>query len=157
MKKFAIKLTVLGTTALLMYFLDVAPRSDHRLSGLQLVPEAHAIAGVRRRSARRGVAVGYAAGESTAHAEESAAAASAATATTAAATTAATTEAAPATKAPAPVYGALPEGTIEPALPDGCTTMSAENVQYYHCGENYFRAVFQGNELVYVTVNPPAS
>lgn len=147
MNKFAIKLAVLCATAFLMYFLDLAPQSSQSTVMVQFVAEAHAVLGVRRRAARRGVAVGYAAGESNAHAEDAAAASSAQAAPAPAA-------AAPAT---APVYGTLPEGTIEPALPDGCTTQSADNVQYYHCGENYFRAVFQGNSLVYVTAAPPKS
>lgn len=151
MTKITLKFTVLAMTATLMYFIDLAPQSSPLPLGVQFISEAHAILGVRRRAARRGVAVGYAAGESNAHAQDSAAAASADAASTAPAT------AEPAPPTPAPVYGALPEGTIEPALPDGCTTVAADNVQYYHCGENYFRAVFQGNSLVYVTTSPPAS
>jgi len=154
MMKFAIKFTVLTSTAILMYFLDLAPQSSHGPSGIYFVAEAHAVLGVRRRAARRGVAVGYAAGESNAHAQDAAAASASTAATTQPADT---TAAAPAATTPAPVYGALPEGTIEPALPDGCTTITADNVQYYHCGENYFRAVFQGNNLVYVTATPPTS
>ncbi len=146
MMKIAIKFAVLTTTASLMYFLDLAPQTSGLPAGVQFMSEAHAVAGVRRRSARRGVAVGYAAGES------SAAAASAASAST---TQAAAATPAPAATSPAPVYGALPVGAVEPALPDGCTTMTADNVEYYHCGENYFRAVFQGNSLVYTTVSPP--
>ncbi len=147
MMKFAIKFAVLTTTAFLMYFLDLAPQSPQQLPGVQFVAEAHAVLGVRRRATRRGVAVGYAAGASSAQAADAAAASA----------SAASTSQAPAATGPAPVYGALPMGTIEPALPDGCTTMTADNVEYYHCGENYFRAVFQGNNLVYVTASPPSS
>lgn len=157
MMKFTIKFTVLASTAFLMYFLDLAPQTPQRPAGIYFVAEAHAVLGVRRRAARRGVAVGYAAGESNAHAEDAAAASASAASSTQAAAATTTTAAAPAAKSPAPVYGALPEGTIEPALPDGCTTTTADNVQYYHCGENYFRAVFQGNDLVYVTATPPTS
>jgi hypothetical protein len=27
-------------------------------------------------------------------------------------------------------------------------------VEYYYCGGNFYRAVFQGNNLVYVTAQP---
>jgi hypothetical protein len=46
-------------------------------------------------------------------------------------------------------------GTVVPALPSGCTNKPVGGVQYYECGKNYYRAVFQGNSLVYVTVESP--
>jgi len=39
-------------------------------------------------------------------------------------------------------------------FPAGCTAKTVGNVEYYHCGGNYYRAVFQGNNLVYVTAKP---
>ena len=48
----------------------------------------------------------------------------------------------------------LPMGTVVPALPAGCVAKPIGGVQYYQCGGNYYRAVFQGNSLVYVTVQP---
>jgi len=52
--------------------------------------------------------------------------------------------------APAPV-GKLPLGTVVASLPPGSVAQPVNGVQYYHDGTNYYRAVFQGNTLVYVT------
>ena len=49
----------------------------------------------------------------------------------------------------------LAVGTVVSALPSGCTNKPVGGVQYYECGKNYYRAVFQGNSLVYVTTEPP--
>ena len=118
----------------------------------ELVPEAHAVLGVRRRAHRRGVIVGYTAG--------------AAAATTAAATTAAASQQqaaaaqppAPAPAAPAPQPAAtgepLPLGTVVQSLPGGCTPTPVGGIEYYYCSGNFYRAVFQGNQLVYVTAQP---
>jgi hypothetical protein len=48
----------------------------------------------------------------------------------------------------------LPLGTVVPQLPAGCESTTVADVAYYHCGDNYFRAAFQGNDLVYVTAKP---
>jgi hypothetical protein len=37
----------------------------------------------------------------------------------------------------------------------GCAPSAVGGVEYYHCGSDYYRAVFQGNTLVYVTTAPP--
>lgn len=50
---------------------------------------------------------------------------------------------------------ALAIGTVVASLPAGCTTSSVNNVEYYHCGPNWYRTAFQGNTLVYVTTDPP--
>jgi hypothetical protein len=39
-------------------------------------------------------------------------------------------------------------------LPAGCTQTTSGGVQYSKCGANYYRAAFQGNNLVYVTAQP---
>ena len=137
--KTILKITVLAITAFLMYFTDISPQPTEMSLGIQFVSEAQAIAGVRRRSARRGVAVGYSAG--------------AAAASESAAATPAPAPAAPA-PAPAPVYGSLPQGTVVSVLPDGCAPVTSGSVQYQHCGDNYFQAVLQGSNLVYVTATP---
>lgn len=49
----------------------------------------------------------------------------------------------------------LPVGTVALALPAGCAPITIGGVQYQHCGNDYYRAVFQGNTLVYVTTEPP--
>jgi len=111
----------------------------------QLVPEAHAIFGVRRRAARRGVVVGYSMGE---------ASASAAAANQAAASQHQAAPAAPAAPPPAAAGKPLPLGTVVSALPAGCTSTPVGGEEYYYCGGNFYRAVFQGNSLVYVTAQP---
>jgi hypothetical protein len=63
-----------------------------------------------------------------------------------------------ATKTPPPPTAAasqpLPLETVVTCLPAGCTSKPVDGVAYYQCGANYFRAVFQGNSLVYVTSQP---
>jgi hypothetical protein len=49
---------------------------------------------------------------------------------------------------------ALPMGDVVTSLPPGCKPKTINGVMYYHDGTNYFRAVFQGSSLVYVTVSP---
>jgi len=51
--------------------------------------------------------------------------------------------------------GTLPIGTVVSSLPDGCKSTSVNNQAYYECGGNYYRSAFQGNNLVYVTTDPP--
>ena len=50
--------------------------------------------------------------------------------------------------------GLLPLGTVATKLPKGCGTVVVGGVQYHQCGVNYYRAVFQGDNLVYVTAHP---
>jgi len=50
---------------------------------------------------------------------------------------------------------ALAIGTVVHTLPAGCVATPVGGVQYNHCGNDYYRAVFQGNDLVYVTTEPP--
>jgi hypothetical protein len=40
------------------------------------------------------------------------------------------------------------------ALPAGCTQTTSGGVQYSKCGADYYRAAFQGNNLVYITAQP---
>ena len=127
--------------AVLVFLADISPQPTRLLPELQWTSEAHAVLGRARRTRRRGVAVGYAAGR-----------ASATTTSSAAAPPPAQQPAA--TTKPPPVYGPLPLGTVVPELPAGCTPKTAGGVQYYHCGDNHFRAAFQGNNLVYVAATP---
>jgi hypothetical protein len=48
----------------------------------------------------------------------------------------------------------LPLGTVVSALPPGCVSTPSGGVEYYYCGGNFYRAMFQGNTLVYVTAKP---
>jgi len=136
--KTTLKFTLAAIALVLMLIADVPVLFE------QLVPEAHAIFGVRRRAARRGVIVGYSMGE--------------AAATSAAANQAAAQKqaAAPAPSPPPPAATGkpLPVGTVVSALPAGCTSTPVGGVEYYYCGGNFYRAVFQGNQLVYVTAQP---
>ena len=166
MKPF-IKSAILGIALVLMFLVDVPSRSPSQVSTayVQLVPEAQAIFGVWRRAARRTVIIGSAvvattataaavsAQKQTAAANSAAASASAASASAAAASAAA----ASATKAEHPEAAAgkpLPLGTVVATLPAGCTSTPVGNVNYFYCGGNFYRAVFQGNSLVYVTAQP---
>ena len=123
--------------------------ADIPILPVQLVSDADAILGVRRRTRRRtAVVVGttaHAAGvaQGTAAAKQPAAAAPAAPA-----------PAAPAAPAPAAAGTVLPMGTVVAMLPAGCVSTPVGGVEYYHCGGNFYRAVFQGNSLVYVTAQP---
>ena len=58
--------------------------------------------------------------------------------------------------APAPAADGkrLPLGTVVPSRPAGCTSKPVGGIEYYYCGGNYYRAMFQGNSLVYVTAQP---
>jgi nucleoid-associated protein YgaU len=162
MKK-TLKIAVVATTLVMMLLAEVAV----------LVPEAHAIFGVWRRHARRWAVVGTAAvattavaasASATAASEQQAAAAQQQAAAAQKEAAAAQQQAAaaqhPAAPAapPAPAAAAagkpLPLGTVVHMLPAGCITTPAGGVEYYYCSGNFYRAVFQGNELVYVTAQP---
>jgi hypothetical protein len=43
---------------------------------------------------------------------------------------------------------------IVAALPAGCVSTPVGGVEYYYCGGNFYRAMFQGPTLVYVTAQP---
>ena len=46
--------------------------------------------------------------------------------------------------------GAPPVGAVVSALPAGCKPEAKGGVEYQNCGGVYYRAAFQGNNLVYV-------
>ena len=62
--------------------------------------------------------------------------------------------AAPPPPPPATAGKPLPLGSVVSTLPAGCSAKTVGGVEYYHCGGNYYHAVFQGNNLVYVTAKP---
>ena len=149
------KIAVVATALLFMLIADIPLlferaiplllERDVPLLSVPLVPEADAIFGVRRRTRRRtAVVVGSAAASQTAAAQQQAAAAQ--------------QQAAAATAVPSPPPAAagkpLPLGTVVSALPAGCVATPVGGVEYYYCGGNFYRAVFQGNSLVYVTAKP---
>ena len=142
--KTTFKIAILATSLVLMLIADVPFLTE------QLVPEAEAIFGVRRRALRRGVIIGstMAASEAAATSHQQAAPQQPAPAQQQAA------PAAPAAPPPAATGKPLPLGTVVSALPAGCTSTPVGGVEYYYCGGNFYRAVFQGNKLVYVTAKP---
>ena len=144
--KTTLKITIATIALVLMLIADVPVLFE------QLVPEAHAIFGVRRRAARRGVIVGYSMGEAAA----TSATANQAEASQHQATAPQHQAAVPASSPPPPAATGkpLPLGTVVSALPAGCTSTPVGGVEYYYCGGNFYRAVFQGNQLVYVTAQP---
>ena len=139
--KMILKTAVLSVSAGLLFLDDVPPQFPLHV---ELVPEAHAILGVRRRAFRRGAVVGasVAATDSAAYAAEASQPAAAP----------------PPAPAPAPAPAAdgkpLPLGTVVSSLPAGCTSTPVGGVNYYYCAGNFYRATFQGNSLVYVTAKP---
>ena len=159
--KTILRITIIAISLVLMLFADIS------ILSVQLVPDADAIFGVRRRAFRRGVIIGEAAATSSATAATSQQQASTAQQQSATAqqqsvtaqqqsATAQQQAAAAPPPAPAPSGGGapLPLGTVVSALPAGCASTPIGGVAYYKCGSNYYRAVFQGNSLVYVTAQP---
>ena len=58
-------------------------------------------------------------------------------------------------QAAAPAAGKpLPVGTVVSTLPAGCTAKVVGGVEYRVCGNDFYRAAFQGSTLVYVTAQP---
>jgi hypothetical protein len=115
---------------------------DIPLLPVELVPEAHAIFGVRRRTA----VVAYSAGAASASANAKASSSQ--------------QQAAPApapqpAAAPAQPVSAIPVGTIEEKLPAECVAVTVGNVKYQECSGVFYRTAFQGNNLVYVVVGKP--
>ena len=138
--KTILKITVIGISLVLLLIADLSFMS------VPLVPEADAIFGVRRRMFRRGVIIGESAGAASANAAASHQQAAPAQ-----------PQAAPAAPPPPPPVASgkpLPLGTVVAALPAGCVSTPVGGVEYYYCGGNFYRAVFQGNKLVYVTARP---
>ncbi len=142
---------------------------------VMIVPEADAILGVRRRTAFRTAVVvssathaadasaASASSSATAQAQQQTAAAQQQTAAAQTQTAAAQQQAAEAQKqtvaatpaaAPAAAGKPLPIGTVVTTLPPGCVSTPVGGVEYYYGGGNFYRAVFQGNNLVYVTAEP---
>lgn len=145
--KTIVKTAVFAFFMMFLVSADFAGFADQPLSGIVLVGEAEAF--FVRRSARRSVIIG------------TAAVASSAAATSAAASTAAAAPAPhtpPPAKAPQPTDAkAVPIDTVVKALPGGCTPVVAGGTSYSQCGDTFYRAAFQGNNLVYVVVEKPTN
>jgi hypothetical protein len=131
--KTMLKIAVVATALVFMLMADVA------LLHVPLVPKAHAILGTRRRTA----VVAYSAGEAAASKQQAPTAQQQQPAA-----------APPPAPPPAAAGTPLPLGTVVQALPAGCTSTPVGGIDYFYCGGNFYRAVFQGNNLVYVTAKP---
>ncbi|MEJ2097415.1 MAG: hypothetical protein P8Y38_09835, partial [Deltaproteobacteria bacterium] len=123
---------------------------------VQLVPDAEAIFGVRRRAFRRGVILGAAAegtagasahySETTqqqaATAQQEAATAQQQSATAQQQTTMAkqASVSSPAPAQPTASGKPLPLGTVVDTLPGGCTKTPVGGIEYYYCSGNFYRA-----------------
>ena len=162
MKTFLISIAL--TVALVfMSVVDFLPNSPLRLG---LVGNAEAIigmpwtpfsfAGVARRSMYREAAWNAAAYNAAAMntAAYNAAAANSAAASAAAANAAAANAAASAATAQRAAGSAVPIGTIVPQLPSGCSSTVISGVNYFNCAGVYYRAGFQGNNIVYIVSAP---
>ncbi|MGB5569070.1 MAG: hypothetical protein WBM81_07175, partial [Sedimenticolaceae bacterium] len=55
---------------------------------------------------------------------------------------------------PAAPHGSISLGTVVQKLPADCKDTPVGGIDYHYCGGNFYRAVFQGNNLVYVTAQP---
>lgn len=166
------KLLMLGASLPLLALADLSPDAP---LGLGLAREAAAVvgapltpmsyAGVARRTTRRVVAVeATAATTATASAAAAAGAQQQAIAQQQAATAqqqaaVAQQQAAVAqqqAQAAQPKPAAAPAiGTVVPALPGGCKPTPVGGVEYYLCGDVWYRSAFQGNNLVYVVQPKP--
>ena len=142
-----LKLIALGLSLPALLLVDVssdAPRGlvvgreAAAIIGVPLSPVSYA--GVARRTTRRVVAT------------------EAAVATTATATAAAAAAQPKPPPPPPPAQapaGPVPIGTVVHALPPGCAKTPIGGVEYYNCAPGvYYRAAFQGNNLVYVAAQP---
>ena len=148
--KRVLKSLALATSLVALLAVDFASDAPLRLQlardaaaivGAPLTPMSYA--GVARRTTRRVVAV-----------EATAATAATATAAAAAAQPKPPPPAAP-QPAAAPPAGPVPIGAVVQALPPGCVATPIGGVEYYNCAPGvYYRAVFQGNNLVYVSAKP---
>jgi hypothetical protein len=138
--------TVLIGSILLLVIAELVPVSSVRIG---LIRDAQAVvgapvtpvsvAGVARRTTRRTTA---------------AVATSTAATTTAAAAPPPPATPPPAAPASASSAGPPPVGTVVGTLPAGCVATQIGGVEYSLCNGVYYRAAFQGNNLVYVVQKP---
>ena len=112
-------------------------------------------AGVARRTTRRTVAVTTSAATTAAATSSAAASEAAAASASASAAAASASQSAAAANASAAQAGGPPVGTVVGSLPQGCVPTPVGGVEYEVCNGTYFRASFEGNNLVYVVVPRP--
>ena len=148
----------------LLYLAGVSPDAP---ASLTLVPEARAVvgapltpvsaAGVARRTTRRVVVAESSATQTsaatTATAQQQAATAQQQSATAQQQSATAQQQSATAQQQQAAASrppGAPAVGAVVSALPAGCKPETRNGVEFQNCGGVYYRAAFQGNNLVYV-------
>jgi hypothetical protein len=56
---------------------------------------------------------------------------------------------------PSPAVSGAPIGMVVDSLPAGCTQVVVGGDSYSDCGGSFYKAAFQGNNLVYVVVPNP--
>lgn len=122
------------------------------LADALLALQADAVLGTRRRTRRR-TAIVTAAVVSSQQKEEEAKKEAAEDAKGAEQPSAAPKQESAPQSAPDPA-AAKPLGTVVRQLPAGCQQTSVNGVAYQKCGADYYRAAFQGSDLVYVTAKP---
>jgi hypothetical protein len=137
-----LKVSALLGAGLILWAIDVPVngtpfRQAHAIVGAPLTPMSYA--GVARRTTRRVVATEAAVATTAVVASEAAAAS-------------ARPPAPPPAAPPAPAAPAV--GTIVTALPPGCEQAMIGGVAYSYCGGVYYRAGFQGANVVYVVAQP---
>ena len=155
MKKFLVPI-VLAASLLFMSLLRLGfVGNAESIIGMPWTP--YSFAGMARRSmyaeaAYNAAAVNAAAANAAAANMAAAnAAAAQAAAANAAAAQAAAANAAAAQRAPG---AAVPIGTVVPNLPAGCNSIVIGGVNYFNCAGVYYRAGFQGNNIVYIVSAP---
>jgi hypothetical protein len=168
MKKFSMPI-VLSASLVFVSIADFPTNSSLRLGfvknaeaiiGMPRTPLSYA--GVARRSMYREAAVvstvavtsAAAANAAAANMAYANAAAAQASAANAAAAQAAAANAAAAAAAAQQAAAALPIGTMVPSLPPGCTSTVIGGINYFNCAGVYYRAGFQGNNIVYIVSAP---
>lgn len=113
--------------------------ADIPLLPLELVPEAQALFGVRRRTAVIAYSAGAASAKAAAPQQQAAPA----------------PQPAPQAAASTPSPSAVPVGTVVGTLPQQCVAVTVANTKYQDCNNTFYRTAFQGDKLVYVSVDKP--
>ena len=166
MKKFLMSIVLTASR----FFLPIASFQPDSPMKLNFVTDAQAIiglpftplsfAGVARRSMYReaawhaatiNAAAANAAAANMAYANAAAAQAAAANA---AAAQAAAANAAAAAAAAQRAQATLPIGSTVPYLPPNCTSSVINAINYFNCNGVFYRAGFQGNNVVYIVSTP---
>jgi hypothetical protein len=139
-----VKNTACATLLVLMMVVDIP------LLPVELVPDAEAIFGVRRRTAVIAYSAGAASGAAAASAKQQQTAPPPQQAPPPQPAAAPQQQASP----PQPV-SAVPVGTVVETLPGKCVAVTVANVSYQDCEGTFYRAAFKANNLVYVSVEKP--